>query len=341
VRILVCVKWVPVLAALRFDAASRRLVREGVPGEVSAFDVRALGAATALRDVCGGEVVVLTMGGPAARAGLVECLALGADRGVHLLDAQLVGSDTLATARALAAAVRRQHVDLVLLGRASLDAETGQVGPELAVLLDWPLATQVRRLVLDAPAATFEAEREVDDGFETVAGPLPAVVTVAEDIAPERFPSKAEREAAATKRIETIDCAAVGLGAHEVGAAGSPTWVAELHEVPTARRGEVIEATTPEGLAQALRARLLALDALHPGAEVEHAPPLVGERRAGPPLWWWPRWARAGSVPSPASCSPKPSSYPCRWGATSRRSSSVATRRRRQRSSPPGRRACC
>src|SRR5438552_13578262 len=137
-RIVVCVKWVPVLNALRFDAATRRLVREGVPGEVSSFDLRALGCATALRAAHGGEVVALTMGPPAAREGLVECLALGADRAVHLLDPLLAGSDTLATSHALAGALRPQAPDVILFGRARTDAETGQVGPEGAELLDLP-----------------------------------------------------------------------------------------------------------------------------------------------------------------------------------------------------------
>jgi len=284
VHVLVCIKWVPVLAQLRFDAATRRLVRDGVRGEVSAFDARALGAAVALRGAHGGEVTVLTMGGPAAREGLVECLALGADRALHVLDAALAGSDTLATARALAAAVRRAAPDLVLLGRASMDAETGQVGPEVAALLDWPLATQVRRLTLSPDARTFGAEREVDDGFETVRGPLPAVVTVAEDIAEERFPSKAEREAAVTKPVEVLDCAALGLAVGDVGTAGSPTWVAELQEVPTARRAEVIEASSPQALAEALRARLLAAGAFDAPADERATSPSAG-RRPGPPLW--------------------------------------------------------
>jgi len=204
-RIVVCVKYVPVLSALRFDAATRRLVREGVPGEASSFDVRALGAATALRAAHGGEVVALTMGPPPAREALVHCLALGADRAVHLLDPLLAGSDTLATARALAAAIRREAPDLVLLGRASVDAETGQVGPEVAELLDLPQVTAARRLDVDPGTRRFTAERETDDGFETLEGPLPAVVTAAEDLAEERFPKKAEREAAAAKPIATTE----------------------------------------------------------------------------------------------------------------------------------------
>src|SRR5215470_11377246 len=116
-KIVVCMKWVPVMSALRFDPATRRIVREGVPGEVSSFDLRALVAAVALREAHGGEVVALTMGPPGARAGLVDCLALGADRGVHLSDPALGGADTLATARSLAAALRREAPDLVLVGR--------------------------------------------------------------------------------------------------------------------------------------------------------------------------------------------------------------------------------
>src|SRR5262249_29886039 len=162
--------------------ATRRLVREGVRGEASSFDVRALLGALALRATHGGEVVALTMGPPSAREALVHCLALGADRGVHLCDPALAGSDTLATARALAAVRRREEPDLALLGRASVDAETGQVGPELAELLDLPQVTGVRRLTVDLASRTFDAEREIDEGFEHVRGPLPAVITASEDL---------------------------------------------------------------------------------------------------------------------------------------------------------------
>jgi electron transfer flavoprotein alpha/beta subunit len=235
-RIVVCVKHVPVLSALRFDPETRRLVREGVPGEVSSFDLRALGRAVALRAAHGGEVVALTMGPPAARAGLEDCLALGADRGLHLCDRLLAGSDTLATARALAAAVLREEADLVLFGRSSTDAETGQVGPEVAELLDLPQVTGARTLDVDPAARTFTAERETDEGFESVAGPLPAVITAAEDIAEERFPKKAEREAAKSKPIATLSVADLGLAAGKVGEAGSPTWVAGVEQVDVTRR---------------------------------------------------------------------------------------------------------
>src|SRR5262249_6343223 len=228
-------------------------VREGVRGEASSFDVRALLGALRLRAANGGEVVVLTMGPPAAREALVHCLALGADRGVHLCDQALAGSDTLATARVLAAALRREEPDLILLGRASVDAETGQVGPEVAELLDLPQATAVRRLELDPAARTFEAERETDDGCERVRGPLPALVTAGEDLAEERFPGKAERQAATEKPIQTLTLADIGLPAADAGAEGSPTGVAGIEEGPGPRRREPVGGSGPAALRRAPR----------------------------------------------------------------------------------------
>ncbi len=119
---IVLVKQVPAVSQLAFDAETRTLKREGVRLEVSSFDVRAVLRAIELRIEHGGEVVVVTMGPPAARDALVHCLALGADRGIHLTDRAFAGADTLATARALAAALRREPFDLVLCGRASVDA---------------------------------------------------------------------------------------------------------------------------------------------------------------------------------------------------------------------------
>jgi len=284
-KIVVCVKHVPVLRALKFDPETKRLVRDGVPGEVSAFDVRALIAAVALKAAHGGEVVALTMGPPAAREALEECLALGADRGVHVSDGALVGSDTLATARALAAALRREAPDLILLGRASVDAETGQVGPEVAELLDLPQATAVRRLTIRPGGDRFDAERETDDGFETVAGPLPAVITAAEDLAEERFPSKAERQAAAARPIAEVGLADLGLGADQVGAAGSPTWVAGVEQVTVARLGETIPGETPEAQAAALRERLQALGALAPRVDDQRPSLPGGAPGTGAPIW--------------------------------------------------------
>ena len=188
-KIAICIKQVPVVSMLRFDNESRRVVREGVPNEVNPFDVLAVSAVAELKRHTDVEAVVYTMGPPQADEALVQCLAMGMDRAVHLVDRAFAGSDTLATARALALALRRESFDLILCGRNSVDAETGQVGPEIAEMLGLPQVTGVRRLELDAQAGQVIVERETDEGHERLLCPLPALLTVTEGVAPRRFPA--------------------------------------------------------------------------------------------------------------------------------------------------------
>ncbi|MFQ5665824.1 MAG: FAD-binding protein [Candidatus Binatia bacterium] len=251
-RIAVCIKQVPVVSALQFDPQTKTLKREAVPSEVSAFDIRALVKALELKAAHGGEVVVVTMGPPQAREALRHCLALGGDRALHLCDHGFAGSDTLATARGLALALSREAFDLILCGRNSVDAETGQVGPEIAELLHLPQITGARTLALDATTRELTAERETDEGLEAVTAPLPALVTAAEDLAPERFPSKAEREAAKTKHCVEVHLADLSPDTGRFGAAGSPTEVSGLHHVETTRLGRIVAASSVDDAAAEL-----------------------------------------------------------------------------------------
>ena len=138
-KIIVCIKQVPHVSELRFDYEKKTLIREGIHNEINPFDRRAITFAVESRKRYGGEAVVMTMGPPQAKDALIEAMSMGMDRSVHLLDRAFAGSDTLATSRALAAAIRNEMpVDLVLCGKYSVDAETGHVGPEVAELLDLP-----------------------------------------------------------------------------------------------------------------------------------------------------------------------------------------------------------
>jgi electron transfer flavoprotein alpha subunit len=242
-KIVVLIKQVPVVSAMTLDPETKTLKREGVPSEVSSFDIRALLKAIELRNRHGGEVIALTMGPPQARAALEHCLALGADRGVHLVDRAFAGSDTLATARALALALKREGCDLILCGRHSTDAETGQVGPEVAELLDVAQVTAARTLTVNGQ--TITVERETDSGVETVECSLPALLSATEDLAPERFPSKAEREKAKEKPIQEVTAADLSADFSLFGAAGSPTWVESVQTVEVTREKKILEGDLP------------------------------------------------------------------------------------------------
>src|SRR5579884_4455910 len=183
-KMIVCIKQVPLLSALRFDQETRRLVREGVPLELNELDVYALTEAIRLRERHGGEVIAMTMGPPQAREALATALAMGADRAIHLNDRAFGGSDTMATARALALAIRREQPDLIFCGRHSIDAETAQVGPELAEMLDLPQISAIVKIDVRRSDGRNEiiATRATDEGSETLIVPLPALVTAAEKL---------------------------------------------------------------------------------------------------------------------------------------------------------------
>ena len=256
-KLAVCIKQVPVVSRIQFDYETKTIMREGVPLEVNSFDLLAVDVAVELADREGDEVVVFTMGPPQARDALIQCLAMGARRAVHLTDRAMAGSDTLATARTLSLALKRERFDLILCGRNSTDAETGQVGPEIAELLHLPYVGNVRRLEPPVDGEGILAERVTDDGHELIRCPLPALVSVAEGIKEERFPSRQDMEAARQDpTIEEVGAAQLSADESLFGAAGSPTLVSEIRFLEPQRLGVVIEEDDPNAAAQAVAAGL-------------------------------------------------------------------------------------
>ncbi len=248
-KIVVCIKQVPLLSALRFDPQTRRLVREGVPLELNELDVYALAEAVRLRDLHGGEVLAITMGPPQAHEALANALAIGADRAIHLNDRAFGGADTAATARALALAIERESPDLVFCGRHSIDAETSQVGPEIAEMLRLPQVSAAQKIELRSHGSQREliATRETDEGSEILALPLPALVTTAESINAGIWPDEhAIRAASAlTERYQLVTAADLSPDINLFGQNGSPTWVTTVEPDNYSREGRIIAGDDP------------------------------------------------------------------------------------------------
>lgn len=299
--IVVCIKQVPLLSALRFDPATRRLVREGVPLEVNSLDVCALSEAIRLRDLYGGEVIALTMGPPQAHEALATALAMGSDRAIHLSDRAFGGADTAATARTLALAIQQvvegqagplKQVDLIFCGRHSIDAETAQVGPEIAEMLNLPQISAVQKIdvqVRDGRRAII-ATRELDEGSETLIAPLPALVTAAESLHEGIWPDEqAIREASEQHdRFQLVTAADLNVDANLLGQHGSPTWVNGIEADTHARAGHIITDNDParvaELLIEALEAQgLLDQDTAHT-ARTPALASSIAQLRQGDPL---------------------------------------------------------
>jgi electron transfer flavoprotein alpha subunit len=263
-KIAVCIKQIPLIEEANFDATTRTIKRDR-PNVISSFDLRAISLAVELKIRHGAETTVVTMGPPQARDALVDALAMGMDRAVHLEDRAFAGADTLATARALAIWLARGNFDLILLGKYSLDAETGQVGPEIAELIGAAQITGARKLEIDG--RRLRAERESDEGFEEIEAGMPAVITCAERIAQPVKVKPGASEEAKTKPIQSVRAAELGADPKEFGLAGSPTWVQEVRAVTTPKTEcKFIDSTDAERAAAEVISALETIGALIPRA---------------------------------------------------------------------------
>ena len=249
-KIAVCVKYVPVLAQVKFDYEQKTIVREGVPSEINPFDLLGLVRAVQMKSRPEDQVVAISMGPPQAREGLVQCLALGADRAVLVTDRALAGSDTLATARALSMVLANEKPDLIICGRNSTDAETGQVGPEIAELMGVPHVSQVRKLDYQSGSRTIVAERVTDEGHQVIESVLPALACVTEGVAPEIYPNREQMAEAQEKPVEEVSCAQLSAVPSQFGSSGSPTWVQDIRLVEPDRLAVLVEGESPSAAAQ-------------------------------------------------------------------------------------------
>ena len=247
-RIASLAKQVPLAESLRLRDG--RLVRAATEVEMNPYCRRAVAAGVSLARDSGGTCTVVTLGPPGAEDVLREAVAWGADAGLHACDAAFAGSDTLATARALAAVLRAAGpFDLVLLGRNSIDGETGQVGPELAELLDLPFASGVRQLEDRGPLWRLQLEH--DDGTQEVEVTLPAVLSVAERLCDPCKVDPAGRATVPSARLTRMDAGQLGPGPW--GEAGSPTVVGATRAMEHERARRVMVGPVAAQVEEAVR----------------------------------------------------------------------------------------
>ena len=235
-KIIVAIKQVPFVDQLKFDQETKCLIREGIASEINPFDKRALTRAIQLKTQFGGEVIVVTMGPPQAKDALIEALAMGADRAVHLLGREFARADTLATARSLALACHKIGFDVIFCGKYSTDAETAQVPAMLAEFLDVPQITAATSVRISDDQKTVTATREIDEGFETVECALPVVVTAAERLVKPIKVAPGDLEAGRQKPLEVVTPADLSADLSQFGLAGSPTWVSEIYSIEPTRK---------------------------------------------------------------------------------------------------------
>ncbi len=252
-KILVAIKQVPDTATqVKIAGDAKSIETAGITWIVSPYDEFAVEEALRIKEKRGqGEVVAVTLGPDRAKEALRSCLAMGADRAIHVNDPALATADTLTTARALAAVVKQEQPALVLVGRQAIDDDMGAVGAQLAEVLDWPCAYWIMEEAIDADAKTVKAARQVEGGLEVFEIPLPAVLAAQKGLNEPRYPTLKGIMGAKKKEIKDVKAADLGLGAETPQLS-----ITALEALPPRPPGRVIDgdvATAVKELVRSLR----------------------------------------------------------------------------------------
>ncbi|MEM4897988.1 MAG: electron transfer flavoprotein subunit beta/FixA family protein, partial [Pyrobaculum sp.] len=174
---------------------------------------------------------------------LREVLAMGLDEAYLVADEKLINASHLATAKAIAAVVKRVGADLVLAGEATVDNFSSQIPARVAAELGWPVVTYVRELKIEQ--GKLVAKRDLEDYIEVVEAPLPAVVSVTRELNQPRIPTLLAIRAAMKKPIHRLTLADLGV---EV----SPQISVTYRPLAVQRKKIIIKDGTPEEKAEKL-----------------------------------------------------------------------------------------
>jgi electron transfer flavoprotein beta subunit len=243
VNIVVCGKVIPAsTVTIEIDPKSKRMARKGVTHELDPAAASAVEEGLRLMEKHGGTVTLVTMGISDVTIGIRNALAMGVTSAVHILDDAVAGSDTLGTAKVLAAAIKKQGFDLVICATESSDSYSGIVPGQIAHLLGVPPVTFAKEIKVEGDKITIH--RQSENGYDVVESSLPALVAVSSGINEPRYPQLKGIMAAKKKEIKVYTAADLGLGPEQVGEKGAREKVLTIGRPAKREAGRVV---TDEG----------------------------------------------------------------------------------------------
>jgi len=190
-KILVCVKQVPDMASsVTINAEGVWYVDEGLAFRLNEYDEYAVEEAVQLKEQLGGEpdLTILSIGPGRVKEAMRRAMAMGADRGVHIVDDEYYKKDSHQIASMIADFAKDKDFDLVFTGMQSQDRGSGQVGPAIAAQLDYACVTTL--VGFEYEDGKITATRELEGGLHAkVKLAAPAVVTCQLGMNTPRYPT--------------------------------------------------------------------------------------------------------------------------------------------------------
>jgi electron transfer flavoprotein beta subunit len=243
-NIVVCVKYVPDATADRQFESDNTVDRVGVDGLLSELDEYAVEQALQLKEKASDdtEVTALCVGPEKAVDAVRKALQMGADKGIHVSDEAIAGSDYVATSLVLAKAIEKagaeKPVDLVMCGMASTDASGSVIPAMLAERLDLPQVTFAS--VIESQGDQVRIKRDSDTATEVIGASMPLVLSVTDQTGEARYPSFKGIMAAKKKPMETWSLSDIGVEADQVGLSVAWSQVEETSARPPRTAGEIV-----------------------------------------------------------------------------------------------------
>jgi electron transfer flavoprotein beta subunit len=243
-NIVVCVKYVPDATADRRFEADNTVDRVDVDGLLSELDEYAVEQALQIKEKAGDdtEVTAVCIGPEKALDAVRKALQMGADKGIHVSDEAIAGSDAIATSLVLAKAVEKaggdKGADLIVCGMASTDGGMSVVPAMLAERLGLPQVTFAS--VIETQGDQVRIKRDGDTATEVIGGTMPLVLSVTDQTGEARYPSFKGIMAAKKKPLETWSLADLGVDAGDVGLSVAWTEVEETTARPPRTAGEIV-----------------------------------------------------------------------------------------------------
>jgi electron transfer flavoprotein beta subunit len=257
VNIVVCLKQVPdTETQIKIAPGGKNIVADDIKWVMNPYDEFGVEEALRLKEKFGGEVTVVGLGPKRVTESIRTALAMGADKGILISDDALEGSDSLATAKALAAVIKTLTFDLVFAGQRGVDDDLGVVGAALAEFLGIPQVSLVVKVEVSEDGKSLKASRPVEGQTLVVETSLPVLLTTQKGLNEPRYASLPGIMKAKKKPLDQKGLADIGLDAGAVGESARKLKILELVPPPSREAGKIVPGETPQEKAAEL-ARLL------------------------------------------------------------------------------------
>jgi electron transfer flavoprotein beta subunit len=246
-KIAILIKQVPDTDNVKLDPETGTMIREGSGTIINPLDLNALEAAVKIKRQLGEgcKITTISMGPPNAEFALRESMALGADESYLLTDRKFAGADSWATSKVLSEGIKNAGgFDLIMAGEKATDGETGQVGPEVAAMLNMPCSTYISGIEMEENSVVVI--RVVEDGYERQRIKLPCLLTVLSALNNPSMPTLKGKMMSRRADVSRITAADLEIKPEELGLKGSPTRVVKISTPKKTRKTKMFRGSKIE-----------------------------------------------------------------------------------------------